>query len=395
MKRKLVQTILLLMVLIAIVIIAVRSFRTKPIAVDIAPVANGPLQVTIDAEGKTRVRDRFTVASPIAGRLTRINLRRGDTVRQGAVIARIDPLPLAPLDIRQYTEANARVAAAEAHKREAEAQVAHLKADLEQAGRERARAEQLARSGDISRQKVEETVNAETTIAKDLEAAQFKSTAAIHEIEAAKSALLLLEQDTHRPERSSIVTAPVSGKVLRVIEESERVITAGTPLIELSNPSKIEIVIDVLSTDAVKVQPGVRVSVDAWGGNKILEARVRLIEPSAFTKVSALGIEEQRVNIIADFVDTAGPLGDGYRVDAHIIIWETDKAFKIPTSALFRHGQNWSVFIVRDGRAYRRNVEIGHRATDEAEVISGLEDSEGVIVHPPNEIDEGVKVEPR
>jgi HlyD family secretion protein len=179
------------------------------------------------------------------------------------------------------------------------------------------------------------------------------------------------------------------------MEESERVVTAGTPLIELSNTSKLELVVDVLSTDAVEVKPGARVLVDDWGGGTTLEARVRLVEPSAFTKVSALGIEEQRVNVVADFVDSAGPLGDGYRVEAHIVTWEDDDVLKIPTSALFRQGQGWRVFLVEDGEASLREVETGQRTSSEVEVTRGLEEGAEVIIHPSNQISDGARVEPQ
>jgi HlyD family secretion protein len=194
---------------------------------------------------------------------------------------------------------------------------------------------------------------------------------------------------------SAVVRSPVSGRVLRVLEESERVVAAGTPLLELSNTSSLEVVVDVLSQDAVSVSAGAPVLIEGWGGDQPLQARVRLIEPSAFTRVSALGIEEQRVNVIADFVGDAGHLGDGYRVEARIVTWENADVLKVPTSALFRHGQGWSLFVVEGGRARRRDVEAGHRTSLEVEVRSGIAEGAEVILHPSNQIGDGVRVEPQ
>jgi HlyD family secretion protein len=187
------------------------------------------------------------------------------------------------------------------------------------------------------------------------------------------------------------VRAPVSGQVLRVAEESERVVTAGAPLVELSNPS-LEVVIEVLSIDAVKVKPGNPVLIEGWGGEQGLEARVRMVEPSAFTKISALGVEEQRVNVIADFIEPGMPLGDGYRVEARIVIWETNEALKAPLSALFRSGQGWNAFVIENGLAKRREVETGHRTDFEVEVLNGLREGESVIAHPSNLVADGVRV---
>lgn len=391
MKHKLGLIIVVLLTVLLIGLVAIPFLRPTPISVDSAIAKRGALQVTVNGEGKTRVKDRFTVAAPVTGRLTRIQLRRGDPVMQGDSIARIDPLPLAPLDPRQRAEANARVRAAEATKREVDAQVEHLKADLEQAHRDTKRSAQLLEAGVISRQEFEQTQNAETTVAKDLEAAQNRAQSAAHEVEIARAALLTLDKTNGSTPR--VVIAPVSGRVLRVFEESERVISAGAPLLELSNPSKLEVVIDVLSTDAVKVSTGAKVLIVGWGGPDQLEARVRLVEPSAFTKVSALGIEEQRVNIIADFVGSTGSLGDGYRVDAQIVTWENDDVLKVPASALFRDGEKWSLFVVESGRARRLPVEVGKRTSYEAEILGGLEEGREVVLHPPNDLGEGSAVE--
>ena len=363
--------------------------RPKPIRVDTARASRGPLQVTVDGEGRTRVRDRYVVASPVAGRLRRMNLRRGDSVQQDQLIAQIESLPLSPLDARQRAEAIGRVNAAEDAKRESDALIARAKANHDQAHREFERCERLVAAGVISRQELERAQTLMDVAVRELEAVKSQSETAGHDVEVARSALLAIDSS----EKSSVTTmqvrAPVGGRVLRVIEESERVISAGAPLVELSNPSKLEVVIELLSTDAVKVNPGALVRIERWGGDGALQARVRLVEPSAFTKISALGVEEQRVNVIADFTEVSKALGDGYRVEGSIVIWENEN---IPSSALFRTGDVWSVFVVDRGRANRRQVQIGQRTAFDAEILSGLEYNSQVIVHPSNDITEGVSV---
>jgi HlyD family secretion protein len=368
------------------------ALRPSPVRVEVARVRCGPMRVTVDAEGKTRARDRFVVAAPVSGRLARINLRRGDAVRRDEVIARIDPLPMAPLDPRQIAEAKARVAAAEQLKHEADAVVGRARADCEQAQRELARAEKLIETGDVSHQDFERARNAALTCQQQIEAAKYRARAAASEVEVAKAALIAVERAGQSGASATVfVRAPVSGRVLGVAEESERVVTAGAPLAELSNPS-LEVVIEVLSVDAVKVKPGSPVLIEGWGGEHALEARVRIVEPSAFTKISALGVEEQRVNVIADFIGRDTPLGDGYRVEARIVIWETNEALKAPLNALFRSGQRWNAFVVENGVAKRREVMTGHRADFEVEVLNGLREGESVIAHPSDLVADGVRV---
>lgn len=369
--------------------------RPKPLRVDTAKATRGPLQVTVDGEGRTRVRDRYVVASPVAGRLRRIELRRGDPVQQDQLIAQIESLPLSPLDPRQRSEATARVNAAQDTKRESDALVERAKASYEQARRELERCEKLVSAGVVSRQELEQAQTTVDVAARDLTAARSKSETAGHEVEVARSALLALDRNQRQTVGTIQVRAPVVGRVLRVIEESERVINAGTPLVELSNPSKLEVVIELLSTDAVKVKPGADVLIERWGGDDTLHARVRLIEPSAFTKISALGVEEQRVNVIADFTEPSQTLGDGYRVEGRIVIWESGDVLKIPSSAIFRTGDAWTAFVVEDGKAYSRQVQVGERTPFDVEVTSGLEEGAQIIVHPSNEITNGIDVSPQ
>lgn len=382
-----------LVVLLGVVIFVIRAaLRPSPTKVETAAASSGAMRVTIDAEGKTRVHDRFMIAAPIAGKISRIAFHRGDWVASNTIVAKIEPPPMAPLDPRQLAEARARVATAEELKHEANAIVEHARADCEQARREFERAEKLVESGDIPKQEFERLRNTEKTCLQQLEAVKFKARAAASEVEVAKASLIAVERAGQTNQAAAVaVRAPVSGRVLRVVEESERVVTPGTPLLELSSQS-LEIVVDVLSTDAVKIKPGAMVFIEGWGGEQAIKARVRLIEPSAFTKISALGIEEQRVNVIADFVESFAQLGDGYRVEARIVIWEAEKIIKVPANTLFRQGQNWSVFVVENGQAKLRTVEIGHRNAFEAEVIKGLQEGEQVIIHPSSEITDGMTV---
>jgi HlyD family secretion protein len=368
------------------------ALRPSPVRVEVARVRCGSMRVTVDAEGKTRARDHFVVAAPVSGRLARIDLHRGDGVRRDEVIARIDPLPIAPLDLRQLAEAKARVTTAEQLKHEADAVVEHARAECEQAQRELSRAEKLIETGEVSRQDFERVRNAALTCQQQIEAAKYRARAAASEVEVAKAALITVGRAGQSGSSETVfVRAPVNGRVLRVTEESERVVTAGAPLVELSNPS-LEVVIEVLSADAVKVKPGSSVLIDGWGGEQALEARVRLVEPSAFTKISALGVEEQRVNVIADFTEPDAPLCDGYRVEARIVIWEKNEALKASLSALFRSDQRWNTFVVENGLAKRREIETGHRTDFEVEVLSGLREGERVIAHPSNLVADGVRV---
>ena len=391
MKKKLTRIVYYLVALSVVALIVV-AFLPSPIKVETARITRGPLQVTVDEEGEARAHDRFVVAAPIAGRLTRVELHDGDPVSLNQVVAVINPLPI---DLRERAEITARVKSAEALKQSADEAVEHARADNEQAKRDLRRAENLVESGVISRQSLEQARNAETISKNELEAARFKAQAAASEVNVAKAGLIAVESDQSGASRLVTLRSPVRGRVLRVIEKSERVVTSGTPIVVVGDPRKLEVVVDLLSTDAVKVKPGAAMLLENWGGEAAIRARVRTVEPSSFTKVSALGIEEQRANVVADFVDPPGPLGDGYRVEARIIIWEAESVLKVPSSGLFRHGDGWSVFVVENGKAIRREVEIGHRSQFEAEVLKGIEEGAQVVLHPTNQISDGSRVESR
>ncbi len=390
------------MAAVALVVAAllVWVFLPAPLRVDVGVVKRGRLQVTVDEEGHTRVRDRFVVAAPIAGRVARISLDAGDPVDRGMVVARMQPLPLDP---RTRSEARARLDAAQAAQKEADARVEQARAAMEQAQRTATRARALGRKGSISKEEREQAELDETSHQKELEAALFGARAAAYNVEAARAALMapgshdsqaLVAACETQPDSCLELRSPVQGQVLRVPEQSERVVTAGTPLLELGDAGALEIVVDVLSADAVKVKPGALMLIRDWGGGKTLRARVRLVEPSGFTKVSALGVEEQRVNVIADFVEDHVPMADGYRIEASIVVWQADDVLELPSSALFRHGGQWSVFAVDGGRARRRAVRIGQRNTTAAQVLAGLAEGARVILHPSDQIEDGVRVEP-
>ncbi|MGH7964179.1 MAG: efflux RND transporter periplasmic adaptor subunit [Candidatus Binatia bacterium] len=376
-------------VVLAGVALVIVVLRPEPIPVDVARVERGRLQVTIDEEGETRVRDRFVVAAPVGGRTDRIEFDEGDPIEVNQVLTAIAPFPLGA---REREEQRARVAAAEALQSEAEAEVRRAQAEFEQAQRDRVRAETLVKKGYVAQQAAERDRMAETTKANELKAARFKAQSTASEVALARAGLMALDGRNGKEENLILVRSPVTGRVLRVTEKSVRVVTAGTPLMTVGDPTQLEVVVDILSTDAVQVQAGMPVLLEHWGGERSLRARVRTVEPAAFTKISALGVEEQRVNVIIDFVDPSGSLGDGYRVETRIIIWEQNDVVKAPASALFRHGQTWGVFVIDAGRARVRAVEVGHRNALEAEMLSGVNEGEEVVRHPSNQLEDGVRV---
>jgi HlyD family secretion protein len=380
---------LLLWLLLAVIVgLVVYALWPAPLAVESASATRGPMQVAVEDEGETRAHDRFVVAAPIPGRLMRITLEVGDKVRRDQVVAMINPLPLSE---KERQEVRARVEASEAAKREADARAESARAGYLLAKQERDRAERLAREGVISAQLLDQARSAELAGAKELEAAKFNAEMAASEVKVARAGLVGLDMSNGHTLKIQ-VRSPVAGNVLRVDEKSERVVASGTPLLTIGDPTKIEIVVDVLSTDAVKVKPGGDVWLVGWGGDHPIKARVRLVEPSGFTKISALGVEEKRVNVIADFVDSPAALGDGYRVEARIVTWESDNVLKVPRSSVFRDGNGWNVFLIENGRAHKRDVELGHWNDSEAEILGGLAEGARVVVHPSNEVRDGVRI---
>jgi HlyD family secretion protein len=383
----------LLLATISIVAVALVWFmlRPAPVLVEVAKASSGPMRVTVDEDGETRAHDRFVIAAPIPGRMLRVELEDGDPVRENQVVAIIDPLPL---NQQQRAEVLARIETAEASKRQADARAEHAREDHEQSRRDLQRAERLAREGVISTQALEQARNAEITSAEELQAAKFNALAAASEVNVAKAGLVGMDSQG-TPRKVVTLRSPVVGRVLRIVEKSERVVQAGAPVVILGDPGKIEIVTDVLTTDAVNIKPGAPVFLEGWGGGHPLQAKVRLVEPAGFTKISALGVEEKRVNVIADFVDPPDGLGDGFRVESRIVTWESPDVLKIPGSASFRDAEGWSVFVIQNGRANLRHVRIGHRNQIDAEILEGVSAGQEVILHPSNQLREGVRVRTR
>jgi HlyD family secretion protein len=365
----------------------------RTVVVELASVSRGPLVLTVDEEGRTRVRERFIVAAPVAGRVLRIDLDPGDRVARGEVIARVQPESPALLDARTRAEAAAALAGAEASLGHARAEEQRARAALSHAQHELTRTRQLTAAGAISTQELD-TREAEVKLASEAaNAAGFAVRAASAEVERARARAAT--SVTGNGGGTVVVRAPADGVVLQRLRESESVVPAGEPLIEIGDPRQLEIVTDLLSTDAVRVKPGARATIEQWGGDGALAATVLRIEPSGFTKVSALGVEEQRVNVVLAFVDEGedcAPLADGYRVEARIVLWEAPDVLLVPTNALFRDGTLWAVYVASDGRARRTLVELGRQTGQESEVISGLSEGDVVIVHPGDLVRDGVRI---
>ncbi len=383
--------------LLAALILAglVYAFRPPAVEVDLVTVTRGPLRVTIDHEGKTRVKDRYVVSTPLAGSLRRIQLRAGDSVKSGStVLAVLDPGDPSLLDARALAEVEARVAATLAAAKQAEVHVQRTEEALTLARK------QLDRVKAVTGSSQEELDVAESRVriaAEEVRAAQFAAKVAEYEHELARAARIRSEPKSVLPpeENRFEIRSPIDGKVLRVFQESAAVLPAGSRLLELGDPTDLEMEIDVLSTDAVKIPPRAKIVVENWGGPGPLDGRVRVVEPSAFLKVSALGVEEQRVNVVADFVDPPAKrptLGDAYRVVVRIVVWEAEWVLKVPAGALFRRGGEWAVFAVRDGRAVVMAVKIGHSNGIETEVLDGLTEGDLVVSHPSDRVKPGVRV---
>jgi HlyD family secretion protein len=378
-----------------VAVLAAVALWPQSIEAEVAVVGKGPLQVTVDEEGETRVRDRFVVSAPVAGRVLRIELEPGDPVARGAVGATFLPADPVLLDARARAEARAAEGAAEAAVGRARAERERAKAALALARSERDRTRELAGQRIVSSEMLEARETAFRAAEEAVRAAEFAVRTAEHEREMAQARVAT---PPRAGGRQTTIRAPIDGVVLRRVRESESVVAAGEPLLELGDPRRLEIVSDLLSTDAVKVRPGNPVLIEQWGGDRTLGGRVRRVEPSGFMKISALGVEEQRVNVVVDFDDPAGAwaaLGDGYRVEVRIVIWEAPEVVKVPTTSLFRRGEEWAVFAVEGGRARERPVGVGRRNGLEAEITSGLAAGARVIVHPSDRVQDGTRVAAR
>jgi HlyD family secretion protein len=370
----------------------------QPVPVETAQVTKGRFTATVDEDGKTRIRDRYVVAAPLAGRLTRVQLRSGDHVEAGRLVASLLPSPAPFLDPRSRKEAQERIGAAEAALERAKALVERARAQALQADQELIRTRTLVERGASTAQALERAQLAKNVADRDLRAAELLLHAAEHELAQARAVLARYGNGNDEATDIWNVTAPVAGLVLKVIQESETIVQAGTPILEIGDPRDLEIVVDVLSTDAVEIPPEAQVTIHNWGGPGELAGRVRRVEPAAFTKVSTLGVEEQRVNVV---IDIASPpeqwtrLGDAYQVDARIAVLTEAEATVVPAGALFRRGESWHVFVVEDGRAQIRAITLIRRSGRVAAVSSGLNPGDRVIVYPTDRVVQGVRVTAR
>jgi HlyD family secretion protein len=387
--------------LVLLVLLAV-AVAPRPVPVDLVTVDRGALRVTLDHEGKTRVHDRFMVSAPVAGQVLRIELEPGDPVVAGkTVMATFEPAVPPLLDVRSRAEAEARVRAARATLDRVQAELQKTQAERAFAQEQLERTRRLAADGIASRETLDAAELEARGRTEAQKAAESAARTAEHELEAARAALVdggEAAGGSAGSRRATItLRAPIDGVVLRRLRESKAVVPAGEPLLELADPADLEIVADYLSTDAVRIHPGMAAQIEQWGGGT-LRGHVRRVEPYGFLKVSALGVEEQRVNVIIDFDDPRGAwtsLGDGYRVEVRAIIWERTGVVKVPTGALFRQGESWAVFAVASGRARLRSIEVGQRNGLEAEVLKGLSPGERVVAHPSDAVRDGVRVAER
>ena len=363
----------------------------ESIEVSAAKVDRGSMQVTLDEDGETRVRDKFVVSAPVAGRLQRIELEPGDAVVRGkTVVARVTTADAPLLDPRMRGEYEASVDAARAAVGQAQAQRDRAATELMRARTTLQRQQELMKAGAIAADSLDAAETAVATAGEALKAAEFTVSRAEYELKLARARL----QAPAPGGRAADIVAPVSGVILKRLRESESVVPVGEPLLEIGEPSRIEIVADFLSTDAVRISPGAAVLIEGWGGSDPLKGRVRRVEPAGFMKVSALGVEEQRVNVLIDFDDisAASRLGDGYRVEVRVIVWQGDDVVKVPVGGLFRRGSDWAAFSIEGEQVKLQPVELGQRNDVDAQVVKGLSAGQTVVLHPPDTLTDGARV---
>ncbi|MBI3186478.1 MAG: efflux RND transporter periplasmic adaptor subunit [Gammaproteobacteria bacterium] len=379
---------------VVIVVLIIWGFLPQPVLVEMAKVSRAPLTVTIEEEGRTRVMDRYVVAAPVDGVTCRVQLHVGDAVKQGEVLLNITPLQSQVLDARSRAQALAKIESAKSALRAAEERARAAAANEQLANNDLKRMQPLMEKGVVSKDAYDKALTTANTAAANKRSADFTVDVARYELDAAKSVLEYGTGATQNSDRVK-VRSPVNGKILKLAHECAGPIRTGEPLLEVGDPSALEIEVDVLSADAVRIKPGMQVLFDRWGGEQPLEGKVRNVEPVGFTKVSALGVEEQRVLVISDF--TSPPeqwqqLGDGYRVEARFILWHEDKVLQVPASSLFRYNNGWAVFIVKNNQAHRQTVNIGQRNGLIAQILDGVNEGDIVINHPSDDVEDGRRV---
>jgi HlyD family secretion protein len=379
-----------------VIVLAIVAMAMWPESIEVsaAKVERGPMQVTLDEDGETRIRDKFIVSAPVAGRLQRIELEPGDTVVRGkTVVARLTTADAPLLDPRTRGEFEAATEAARAAVGQARAEFERTTAELARARQTLQRQQELMKAGAIAADSLDAAETAVATAEEARKAAEFAVSRSQYELQTARARL----QAPAPAGRAVEVVAPVSGVILKRLRESESVVPAGEPLLEIGEPGRSEIVADFLSTDAVRIQPGATVLIEGWGGSEPLHGRVRRVEPAGFMKVSALGVEEQRVNVLIDFDDPSATkrLGDGYRVEVRVVIWHEDDVVKVPVGGLFRRGNDWAAFLIDGEQVRLQTVSIGQRNDEEAQVVKGLSPGQTVVLHPPDTLTDSARVEVR
>jgi HlyD family secretion protein len=388
--------ILLAIGVVALVAVTAWALRPRAIDVETAEARRGAFEQTVSDDGKTRVRERYVVSAPLAGRLERIALRAGDTVDKGQVLALLTPTAPAFLDARTSRELQGRIGAVQALLARARAETLKYAAQRDQAQADLERQARLAKEGFVSETAREQASLALRTAERTLDAARYAEDAARHELAQARAALALYQSGEAGAKWE--VTSPVKGAVLKVVQESEGAVALGAPLVELADPKGLEAVVDVLSQEAVGIRPGMPARIELGQGVAPLAARVRLVEPAAFTKISALGVEEQRVNVVLDFVeplDKLQTIGDAFRVEAHVVVFRQENALKAPVGAIFRDGEGWAVFTVDDNRARKRTLKVARRNGVEAMIEDGLQPGERMVVYPSDALKHGARVSVR
>jgi len=377
---------------VAVLGIIAMAMWPESIEVGAARVERGPMQVTLDEDGETRIRDKFVISTPVAGRVQRIVLEPGDAVIAGkTVLARMTTTDAPLLDPRTRAEYQAAAEAASAAVGQARAELERTTAELERARTTLRRQEELLKAGAIAADTLDAARTAVATAEEARKAAEFNAARAEYELKLARARL----QAPAPAGRAIEIVAPINGVILERLRESEAVVPAGEPLLEIGEPARIEVVADFLSTDAVRIEPGAAVLIEGWGGTHPLEGRVRRVEPAGFMKVSALGVEEQRVNVLIDFENPAAAaarLGDGYRVEVRVIVWREENVVKAPIGALFRRGNDWAAFVIEGDRVRLTTVELGQRNDEEAQILGGLSAGQMVVLHPPDTLTDGARV---
>ncbi|HJV02759.1 MAG TPA: HlyD family efflux transporter periplasmic adaptor subunit [Burkholderiaceae bacterium] len=387
------RTLYILLATLALAGLLVWSLAPRPVAVQVAGVTRGPFELTVDEDGKTRVRERYVVSAPLAGRIARSGYKAGDTVAAGQALAVLTPLAPALIDARTQQQLAERAGAAEAARARAQAGMARAQAALHKSESDLGRVRKLSQEGFLSPAQLEQADLDLQLARRELDATRQAVHVAEHDLATARAALQLSRSGA--PGETWTVKAPIAATVLKVLQESEGSVALGTPLLELGNPADIEIVADVLSADAVQIQPGNAVRIERWGGPTVLRGQVRRVEPSAYTKISALGVEEQRVNLVIDIVspaEEARGLRDGFRVEVRVVVQREADVLRVPVGAVFRQGEAWAVYLLDGDRARLRPVRLGRRNQREAVVLQGLKAGELVVLYPPDTLADGVRV---